>query len=162
MYWNHYWKKQKTKTKQQIFFSVVHSWWLYTYPAGLKRQKGSTESHLLLKKCRPILKWASKSSPYPLIDKRQYFQTNLIRAALIVLQHCQPWIKNVIFYVMFSCYCPPYKITKQKNLTRVTPHYLWLIHFKWEGGDGKWEFLTSKRFPCVFLAFVCPLPMCEG
>lgn len=60
-------------------------------PHGVKKAKGRTESHLLLHKSRPILKWGSWSSKkkiYSLTDKRQYSPTITIHAAPHPTLHC--------------------------------------------------------------------------
>lgn len=74
------------------------------------------------------------------------------------------WIKTLFrqAYNIIS-FCIATK-KKSKTLTKLHPLYapFFINNFNYNGGGGRGGILTSKWFLCVFLASVCPFPMCEG
>lgn len=159
-------EEKKNKYKFHCSFFQRGSFLMILYlPNGVKKALGSTVSPTTEKiptnpKVRLVVLQKKKKKKNerkirPLDRQRQYSQTNLIRAAhyLNTVNHGSKLLTYV--FRLLS------RVQKKKQPWSLPTSCDGYISNEKEG-KGRWEFLTSKCFPCFVLAFVCPLPMCEG
>lgn len=86
-------------------------------PHGVKKAKGRTESHLLLHKSRPILKWGSWSSKRKnlLLNRQKAIFPNYYDPCSSPSNTALYGLKLALFMSCFSCNCPAYKKRRRRR-----------------------------------------------
>lgn len=173
MHWDHHQsgegrrEKKKKNSQMPLHFNFFQcgSFLISLYlPHVVKKAKGRTGSHLLLHKSRPILKWGSWSSKKTKQKKKKEKKKRQFPQLLLSM----PLPSITAMYgskVVLSCHVFMWLSSLQKKQEENSNpgHFaLAVTDINQKEGEGRWELLTSESFPCIFLAFVCSLSMCEG
>lgn len=125
-------------------------------PWGLKKKRQWAALSLTNEQITPVLKWELKKAPLPSNSQGN----NEVLLTLKVLIHPHPFTPSMDVFFIFSCHRPVTK--KNKKQKKSNPSNQTSCDRSFSRKEvKKCEFLASKSFRCVFLAFVRSLPVCE-